>query len=123
MQELHVNIQDQTKDYYLETTKDTAFTLRVYLYETVDGEETAFALSDDNTAKFCYFVNSFSTEFTEVDGTVVGGLTYVDFDWTTGDTTEVGRFASSINIYDVDGLPEAYASGQVYFNRNPSTGS
>jgi hypothetical protein len=123
MQELHINIQDQLENFSLECSEETAFTLRVYLYETLNGVETPFALSADNTASFCYYVNSFSTEFTEVEGIVLAGIAYVDFPFTTILTDTTGTYASCVNIMDAEGTPESYASGKIHFNSNPSTRS
>jgi len=123
MQELHVNVQDQTEEFYFETTENTAFDLRVYLYETINGVVTPKTLTADNSCKYYYYVNAESSEVVQVVGTVVAGLAYVDFEWTVPKTSINGRFASSINIYSAVGDPEVWANGQTYLQRNPSTGS
>ena len=123
LQEIHINIQDQTNNFYVKCSEQTAFILRAYLYETIDGVVTAKALTSDNTASFCYYVNSFSTEFTEIEGTVLDGVAYVDFNFTTLLTNTTGKYSACVNIMDADDVPEAYAGGSIFFNRNPSTGS
>ena len=123
MQEIHVNIQDQTEDFYFRTTEYTASTLRVYLYETLNGVDTPYNLTASNTAKYFYYVDAESDDTVEIDGTVTAGLSYVDFRFNVATTTNAGSFASSINIYNSDDIPEVYANGQTYFNSNPSTRS
>jgi len=123
MQELHINVQDQTDSFYFESTENTAFTLRVYIYETLNGVVTPKALTAYNTAKFYYYVNEDSTEVVSVTGTCTTGAVYIDFPFTVAKTAINGRFGASIIIFDTALDPENYSNGQIKLERNPATGS
>jgi len=111
------------QDFYLKCSESTAFILRVYLYQTLNGVVTPYALTSDNTASFYYYVNSFSTEVTEVEGTVIDGIAYVDFPFTTALTDTTGRYSACVNIFNAEGVPRNFAQGTIIFNSNPSTRS
>ena len=123
MQELHINIQNQTEVFLHESTENTAYTLRVYVYQELNGVVTPITLSASQTAKFFYFVDRESSEVVEVDGDITAGLTYIDFDFTVAKTAINGRFGASVIIYDALGDPEVQADGQIYLKQNPATGS
>jgi len=116
-QTLYIDTNNQNENFVFETTEGSTPTLRVYLYE--DG--SAFNVTADQTAKFIYAVNREASEMVEVDGTIVAGVNYIDFTFTTAKTAINGKFFASIILYET-GSDKIWVQkdGMIILKKNPA---
>ena len=114
---LYIDTKAVTEPFIFETTEGTTPVLRAYLF--TDG--VAYTVSALDTATFTYSVSNDSTEEVIVNGTIVAGVGYVDFEFTVAKTAINGKFFASINLFRAseDELV-CLANGIIILKKNPA---